>query len=139
MLKRPVQQEWLSYAEAKRYSGLSHTTLWRLVTSGEIRAARIGRSVRLHFPSLRDFMERASEEAGGQQGAQQRNMESGPRRLCVSDTESIPVLFDLRLPGAAEELHRARAVWQGDSDIEILGEDHFALIVRPGRARSAAA
>jgi excisionase family DNA binding protein len=61
VLKEPVQQEWISYPEAERYSGLSHTTLWRYVSSGELRAARVGRSVRIHLPSLRDFMEQASE------------------------------------------------------------------------------
>ena len=60
MLKEAVQQEWVSYPEAERFSGLSHTTLWRYVTSGELKAARVGRSVRIHLPSLRDFMERAS-------------------------------------------------------------------------------
>lgn len=50
-------QEWLSYPQAEQYCGLSHTTLWRYVTSGEIKAARVGRSVRIHFPSLRNFME----------------------------------------------------------------------------------
>jgi excisionase family DNA binding protein len=61
VLAQPVQQEWVSYPEAERYSGLSHTTLWRYVTSGELKAARVGRSVRIHLPSLRAFMERASE------------------------------------------------------------------------------
>ena len=61
MLKEVVQHEWVSYPEAERFSGLSHTTLWRYVTSGDLKAARIGRSVRIHLPSLRDFMERASE------------------------------------------------------------------------------
>jgi excisionase family DNA binding protein len=61
VLKEPVQQEWVSYSEAERYSGLSHTTLWRYVTGGELKAARVGRSVRIHLPSLREFMERASE------------------------------------------------------------------------------
>ena len=61
MLKEPVQQEWVTYPEAERYSGLSHTTLWRYVTRGELKAARVGRSVRIHLPSLRDFMEQASE------------------------------------------------------------------------------
>jgi excisionase family DNA binding protein len=61
LLKEPVQQEWVSYPEAARYSSLSHTTLWRYVTSGELKAARVGRSVRIHLPSLREFMERASE------------------------------------------------------------------------------
>jgi excisionase family DNA binding protein len=57
LLKEPVQQEWVSYPDAERYSGLSHTTIWRFVNSGELKAARVGRSVRLHLPSLRDFME----------------------------------------------------------------------------------
>ena len=65
MLKEPVQQEWVSYPEAERYSGLSHTTLWRYVSGGELKAARVGRSVRIHLPSLREFMERASGEAVG--------------------------------------------------------------------------
>jgi excisionase family DNA binding protein len=52
-----VTQEWVSYPEAERYCGLSHTTLWRYVKSGEIRAARVGRSVRIHLPSLKRFMD----------------------------------------------------------------------------------
>lgn len=63
MLKEPVQQEWVSYPEAERYSGLSHTTLWRYVSRGELKAARVGRSVRIHLPSLRKFMEAASEDS----------------------------------------------------------------------------
>jgi excisionase family DNA binding protein len=66
MLKEPVQQEWISYPEAERYSGLSHTTLWRYVTSRQLKAARVGRSVRIHLPTLREFMEAASEEPVGQ-------------------------------------------------------------------------
>jgi len=62
LLKEALQQEWVNYPEAERYSGLSHTTLWRYVTSGELKAARIGRSVRIHLPSLREFMERAAED-----------------------------------------------------------------------------
>ena len=61
LLKEPLQQEWVSYPEAERYSGLSHTTLWRYVTCGELKAARVGRSVRIHLPTLREFMERASK------------------------------------------------------------------------------
>jgi len=66
LLKEPVQQEWVSYPEAERYSGLSHTTLWRYVSRGDLKAARIGRSVRIHLPSLREFMESASENAVGE-------------------------------------------------------------------------
>ena len=45
------------------------------------------------------------------------------------------VLLDLRDAGAVEELHHARAVWQGQSDIEALDEDHFVLVVRTGGVR----
>jgi excisionase family DNA binding protein len=65
VLAEPVQQEWVSYSDAERYSGLSHTTLWRCVSSGQLKAARIGRSVRIHLPSLREFMERATEKEAG--------------------------------------------------------------------------
>lgn len=42
-------------------------------------------------------------------------------------------IFDVRIPGAAERLHRERARWQERSDIEPLDEAHFALIVRYGK------
>jgi excisionase family DNA binding protein len=58
LLKGQVEAEWVDYPSAERYSGLSHTTLWRYVTNGEIRAALVGRSVRIHLPSLRRFMEK---------------------------------------------------------------------------------
>jgi len=57
LLKEPMQREWVSYPEAERYSGLSHTTIWRYIGSGELKAARVGRSVRIHLPTLRSFME----------------------------------------------------------------------------------
>ena len=66
MLKEElVEAEWVDYPTAQRYSGLSHTTLWRYVTSGQLKAARVGRSVRIHLPTLREFMLAASEEAAG--------------------------------------------------------------------------
>jgi excisionase family DNA binding protein len=63
VLEELVQQEWVDYPTAERYSGLSHTTLWRHVSSGQLKAARVGRSVRIHLPTLREFMERAAEGA----------------------------------------------------------------------------
>lgn len=62
--RREVTQEWVGYPEAEEYCGLSHTTLWRYVTAGEIKAARVGRSVRIHLPSLREFMEGRAHEKG---------------------------------------------------------------------------
>jgi excisionase family DNA binding protein len=64
LAKEAVQQEWVSYPSAEIFSGLSHTSLWRLVSSGELKAARVGRSVRIHLPTLREFME---EKARGSQ------------------------------------------------------------------------
>jgi excisionase family DNA binding protein len=61
---RDVTQEWVSYPVASKYSSLSHTTLWRYVSSGELKAARVGRSVRIHLPSLREFMEERTTEEG---------------------------------------------------------------------------
>jgi excisionase family DNA binding protein len=59
MLEEHLEPEWVSYPEAERFSGLSHTSLWRRVANGELKAARVGRSVRIHLPTLREFMERA--------------------------------------------------------------------------------
>ena len=61
MLKEPIRQEWISYSEAERYSGLSHTTLWRYVSSKQLKAARVGRSVRIHLPSLKAFMQEKTD------------------------------------------------------------------------------
>jgi hypothetical protein len=56
----------------------------------------------------------------------------------TNKTETL-VLFDLRIPGIAERLHRERAVWQGWSEIEAIDKNHFMLIVRPGGIRRLAA
>lgn len=50
------------------------------------------------------------------------------------EPEEILILFDLRDHEAVARFHRERAAWQGDSDIEALGPDHFVLIIRPGGA-----
>ena len=62
MLKEHVEPEWVDYPTAERYSGLSHVSLWRRVKNGELKAERVGRSVRIHLPSLREFMEHASAD-----------------------------------------------------------------------------
>ena len=53
-----VTPQWLRFAAAENYSGLGRTTLTRLVTAGEVRAARIGKSVRINRASLDEYMER---------------------------------------------------------------------------------
>jgi excisionase family DNA binding protein len=64
LLKEPVEPEWVDYPTAERFSSLSHTSIWRYVSRGEIKAARVGRSVRIHLPSLREFMEERTTEEG---------------------------------------------------------------------------
>jgi hypothetical protein len=41
------------------------------------------------------------------------------------------IAFDLRLAGAVERVHRERAFWQGDCDIEMLDFDHAVLVIKP--------
>src|SRR5215212_4887650 len=69
VLKQAMTPEWISYPEAERYSGLSHTTLWRYVNTGELSAARVGRSVRIHLPSLKEFMEQRTRGAADKKAA----------------------------------------------------------------------
>lgn len=57
-----LQREWLTYAEAQTVSGLGRTTLWRLVSAGDVRAARVGRAVRISRQSLGEFMRHAAED-----------------------------------------------------------------------------
>ena len=45
------------------------------------------------------------------------------------------VVYDFRIPGVAERMHRERAAWQGQSEIEAIDKDHFVLIVYAGGAR----
>ena len=66
-------------------------------------------------------------------------MSSAPKTLYPDSSEYMVVLFDLRLPGTADRLHRERAAWQKRSDIEAVDENHFVLIVRPGGVQELAA
>lgn len=55
---RPI---WGSYADIEDIYGLSRTTTWRLLKAGEIRAARVGRSVRIDCRSIEDYLERRAD------------------------------------------------------------------------------
>jgi excisionase family DNA binding protein len=56
-----VSREWVTYKQAEELSGLSRTTLWKLLSAGEIKAARIGRAVRINRRSLDGYLEQAAE------------------------------------------------------------------------------
>jgi excisionase family DNA binding protein len=60
-MQAEVNREWLTYKEAEELSGLSRTTLWKLLGAGEIKAARVGRAVRINRRSIDDYLMRASE------------------------------------------------------------------------------
>jgi excisionase family DNA binding protein len=56
-----VTREWVTYRQAEELTGLSRTTLWKLLSAGEIKAARVGRAVRINRRSVDDYLERTSE------------------------------------------------------------------------------
>ena len=62
MKAEDITPTWLSYSEAQRLVGLGRTTLWQLVSSGEVKAARVGRAVRLNRQSLERYLERQSDD-----------------------------------------------------------------------------
>jgi len=62
--KTEITPAWLNYKQAEAYSNLSRTTLWQLVNARKIRAARIGRAVRIERDSLQAFMEQSTDGSG---------------------------------------------------------------------------
>jgi excisionase family DNA binding protein len=62
-MRAEITREWVTYREAEALSGLSRTTLWKLLSAGEIKAARVGRAVRINRRSLDEYLGRASESS----------------------------------------------------------------------------
>jgi excisionase family DNA binding protein len=60
-----IAPAWLNYKQGEAYAGLSRTTLWQLINARKIKAARIGRAVRIERDSLQAFMEQSADESGG--------------------------------------------------------------------------
>ena len=60
-MQAEVTREWVTYKQAEELSGLSRTTLWKLLSAGELKAARVGRAVRINRRSLGEYLERASQ------------------------------------------------------------------------------
>lgn len=59
-MKVETIQKWGTYRHAEELSGLSRTTLWRLISAGDIEAAKVGKAVRINLHSLDAYMERCS-------------------------------------------------------------------------------
>ena len=62
--KVAIMPAWLNYKQAEAYANLSRTTLWQLINARKIKAARVGRAVRIERASLQRFMERSTEDLG---------------------------------------------------------------------------
>src|SRR5215212_2031390 len=62
--KIAITPAWLSYKQAEAYANLSRTTLWQLISARKIKAARVGRAVRIERASLQRFMEQSTEDLG---------------------------------------------------------------------------
>ena len=60
-MQAEITREWVTYKQAEEISGLSRTTLWKLLSAGEVKAARVGRAVRINRRSLNGYLDRASE------------------------------------------------------------------------------
>ena len=54
-----VERQWLSYQEITEIYGISRGTVWKLISAGEIKAAKIGRSVRISRGSIEQFLNQA--------------------------------------------------------------------------------
>jgi len=63
--KIAITPAWFNYKQAEAYSNLSRTTLWTLIKTRKIKAARIGRAVRIERDSLQAFMKQNTDQSGG--------------------------------------------------------------------------
>ncbi len=59
-----VTPQWLRFAAAESYSGLGRSTLTRLIEAGDIKAAKVGKSVRINRTSIDEYMERQVHSGG---------------------------------------------------------------------------
>ena len=60
-MQAEIAREWLTYKEAEQVVGLSRTTLWKLISSGEIEHRKVGRAVRINRQSLEAYMKQDSQ------------------------------------------------------------------------------
>lgn len=55
-MQAEIVREWLTCKEAEQLVGLSRTTLWKLISAGEIEHRKVGRAVRINRQSLEAYM-----------------------------------------------------------------------------------
>jgi excisionase family DNA binding protein len=52
-----VEREWISYREATELTGLSRGTIWKIIAAGQVRAAKVGKAVRINRRSLEQYLQ----------------------------------------------------------------------------------
>ncbi len=62
-MQSEIVREWLTYRESEQMVGLSRTTLWKLISAGEIEYRRVGRAVRINRASLEAYMRGAADNS----------------------------------------------------------------------------
>ncbi len=60
-MQAEIVREWLTYKEAEQLVGLSRTTLWKMISVGEIEHRKVGRAVRINRRSLEAYMKQDSQ------------------------------------------------------------------------------
>ena len=60
-MQAEIVREWLTYKEAEQLVGLSRTTLWKMISAGEIEHRKVGRAVRINRGSLEAYMKQDSQ------------------------------------------------------------------------------
>jgi excisionase family DNA binding protein len=67
-MQAEIVRNWLTYKEAEQLVGLSRTTLWKLISAGEIEYRRVGRAVRINRASLEAYMRGSAETSSAVAG-----------------------------------------------------------------------
>jgi excisionase family DNA binding protein len=57
-----TEAAWLTYKQAQVYANIGRTKMTELVNTGEVKAARVGRAVRINREALEDYMERQATQ-----------------------------------------------------------------------------
>jgi excisionase family DNA binding protein len=52
-----IEREWISYRGCTELTGLSRVTIWKLISAGHIRAAKVGKSVLINRRSLEQYLQ----------------------------------------------------------------------------------
>ncbi len=63
-MQAQITREWVTYKQAEEISGLSRTTLRKLVDEGRVRIKRVGRAVRINRASLDAYMNGEGSDEG---------------------------------------------------------------------------